>query len=348
MPQELLSWWQNLNPQVRGYALDVAVVLGALLGGHVLGVLAGRFLRARRFNAIFRVTGPTPDQPQDDRGFTPTTLAGLLIRLTVWAAGAWWLVRGHGRPELAESMRRVAGQIWVVAAALTAALALAGLLARRVIECLEGVPTTTASRAGAAPPRVVAGAVGAGVYALVLLLTLLTVADNFDWPQTRLAAAGIWQLVLRLVTAGAAVLVGYLGARWAREFGAPQTASAETPPAQQTALSIVAATTALAVALLVFGAGLGVGVAILAVVAALLFLARGRLPDVVAGVKLRKDKVGTVWFEGTPWQVGQVGLLQSDVTRNGAFYRVANRQVLQASETTNHAPETNGRPALTR
>src|SRR5260370_28952277 len=102
MLEELQSWWQNLNPQIRAYILDGALLLGALLGGHILGVLVRRFLRAGRFNSIFRMTGQTPDQPEDDRGFTPTTLAGLLVRLTVWAAAAWWLVREHGRPELAE------------------------------------------------------------------------------------------------------------------------------------------------------------------------------------------------------------------------------------------------------
>src|SRR5207244_1512531 len=153
------SWWQNLNPQVRAYILDGAVVLGALLGGHLLGVLVGRFLRARRFNSIFRVMGPTHDQPQDDRGFTPTTLAAYLARLTVWAAAAWWLVREHGRPELAESLALMVRRAWVVVAALTAALALASQLARRAIECVEGVTPAAPNRTGAAPPRSVAGAV---------------------------------------------------------------------------------------------------------------------------------------------------------------------------------------------
>ena len=348
MLDELQSWWQNTNPQTRAYILDGAVALGALLGGHFLGVLVTRFLRARRFNALFRVVSAPSDFVEDNRGFTPTTVTGLLVRLSVWGAGAWWLVREHGRPEVAETIAMTIGRTWAVVAALAAVLAVAGLLARRVIECLEGV-TPAASRTGAAPPRSVAGPVGAGVYALVLLLTLLTVADFFDWPQTRNAAASLWQLALHLLTAGAALLVGWLGVRWARDLGTHQAgASSQDHAAQQTALGIVAVTTALAVALLLFGGGLGIGVAAVAVVAALLFLARGRLPDLIAGFKLRKDRVGTVWFDGTPWQLGQIGLLQSNVGRAGEYFRVPNRQLLHAAGQTQSAPEPNRRPVLTR
>ena len=348
MPQELLSFWQGLSPEMRGYILDGGVALGALLIGHWLGLFVGRFLRNWGFNSIFRVTAQAQDQyQQDDRRFTPTMLAGMLVRLTVWAAGAWWLLREHGRPEIAETITKTGGRIWAVTAALTAALALASLLARRVIECLEGVAPPTANRTGPAP-RSLAGPVGAGIYALVLLLTLLTVADYFAWPQTRTAVAGLWQLALQLLTAGAAVLVGYLGARWAKEFATPQNANSELQPAQQTALGIVVLTTALAVALLLFGGGLGVGVAILVGAAGLLYFARGRLPDVIAGLKLRKDKIETVWFEGTPWQVARIGLVNSQVSRSGASYKVANRQVLQASGFVENAPQSNGRPALMR
>jgi hypothetical protein len=338
MLEQLQSWWQNLTPETRAYVLDGALAFGALLGGHWLGKLVGRFLRAGRFNALFRVTRQVPGGTDDERVISPTMLAGLLVRLTVWAFAASYLLPKYGQPELAETISSKIGPVWAVAAALAAVLALAGLLARRVVEFLDG---------GAPSTRGVAGAVGAGIYAVVLLLSLLAAADYFDWPQTRTAAAGLWLLALRLLTAGAAVLVGYIGVLWARETAA-QGASSALQPAQQIALGIVAITTGLAVALLLFGSGLGVGVAIFVGAAALLFLARGRLPDVMAGLKLRRDKVGTVWFDGTPWQVGQIGLLQSRVTRNGEIHKMPNRHVLEASAPTPSPRETNGRPAFTR
>ena len=279
MLEQLQSWWQNLTPEMRGYILDGALALGALLGGHWLGKLVGSFLRRGKFNALFRVTREAPGGSDDERVISPTMLAGLLVRLTVWAFAASWLLPKYGQPELAESIFRKIGPVWAVAAALAAVLALAGLLARRVVECLDS---------GTAPTRSLAGAVGAGIYAVVLLLSLLTAADYFDWPQMRTAAAGLWQLALHLLTAGAAVLVGYVGVLWARQT-AVQGASSGLQPAQQTALGIVAVTTALAVALLLYGSGLGFGVAILAGAAGLLFLARGRLAEMVTGLKLRRD-----------------------------------------------------------
>jgi hypothetical protein len=342
MLEQLQSWWENLTPEMRGYILDGAVALGALLGGHWLGKLVGRFLRAGRFNALFRVTKEVPGGSDDDHLITPTRLAALLVRLTVWAFAASWLLPKYGQPELAESISSKIGPVWAVAAGLAAALAVAGLLARRVVECLEG-----ANRFGAGPARSVAGAVGAGIYAVVLLLTFLTAADYFDWPQTRTAAAALWQLALHLLTAGAAVLVGYIGILWARETTA-QGASTALQPAQQIALGIVAVTTGLAVALLLFGSGMGVGAAILVGAAALLYLARGRLHDVTAGLKLRRGKVGTVWFDGTPWQVEQIGVLRCRVGRNGENYKVPNRQVLEASGPAASPREANGRPVLTR
>ncbi len=332
MPAELQSWWQNLTPEMRGYMMQGALVLGALLGGHLLGSLVSRSLRARRFDSLFRVSPPPPDFMEDGRGITATMLAGNLVRLTAWGGAGWWLAREHGQTELAATLVQVARQTWTVTGVLAAALAIAGLLSRRVIECLEGfMPAApgTGARTGT-PSRGLAGAVGAGIYGLVLLLTLLAITDTFDLALTRNAAVSLWQLALNLLIAGAALLIGVLGARWARALTTPQSSAPAERTGQYTALGIMAGSTALAVALLLFTAGLRVGIAAVAIAAIVLFFAQGHFADLIAGLKLRKDRVSTVWKDGVAWQVSRIGLLHSEVGRGGDYFKVQNRNLLQA------------------
>jgi hypothetical protein len=92
----------------------------------------------------------------------------------------------------------------------------------------------------------------------------------------------------------------------------------------------MAATTVLAVAVLLSSAGLLVGLAALAVLGFLLWLVRGHLPDVAAGLQLRAHKVREVVFDGAAWQVSEVGFLTTQVGRAGEFCRVKNRLVLDA------------------
>src|SRR5439155_22662407 len=177
---------------------------------------------------------------------------------------------------------------WALAAVLVAALGLGSLLAQRLIDCLQGFPKAggeaAPSRNGAVSHRGAAGAVGAGAYVLAVLLVLLIAADSFDWPLTRSAAQALWQLAQHLLTAAAALFIGCLGARWARELAAPDgAASPEKRAGQYTALGIVAATTVVAVAMLLSSASVLIGLGAMAVLGVGLWLVRGYLPDVSAG-----------------------------------------------------------------
>jgi hypothetical protein len=143
-------------------------------------------------------------------------------------------------------------------------------------------------------------------------------------------AAPRWD-VAGLLVAAAALLIGSLGARWARDLvSAEGAASPEKRAAQYTGLTIMAATTVLAVAVLLSSAGLLIGLAALAVLGLLLWLVRGYLPDVTAGLQLRVHHVREVWLEGEAWQVTEVGLLTTQVGRRGEFCRLRNRVVLEA------------------
>jgi hypothetical protein len=334
MLEPLQTWWQNTPPEAQAALPSAGVALAALLGGLLLGWVVTRALRARNFDAALRPPG-APPAADPDAGITPTSLGGLLVRLTVWAGGAWWLARQHGQPDLAATLGQVVGRAWVVAAVLVAALSLASLLSHLLVACLQGPARAdggTPRNGAASPPGTLAGVVSAGVYGLVVLLAFLVAADVFDWPLTRSSAQALWQIAQNLLIAGAALLIGGLGARWARDLATPEgAASPEKRAGQYTALGIVAASTLLAVAVLLSSASLALGVAALAVLGCLLWLVRGYLPDVVAGLQLRAHKTREVSFEQALWQVGEVGLLHAQLMRGGEFWRLPNRQVLEAS-----------------
>jgi hypothetical protein len=163
----------------------------------------------------------------------------------------------------------------------------------------------------------------------VLLLSLLVAADLCDWPLTRASAQALWLLAQNLLVAGAALLIGGLGARWAREVvTAESSVSPERVASHYTALGIIAVSTVLAVSVMLSSAGLLFGLAALAILGGGLWAMRRHLPDVAAGLLLRAHKVTEVEVEGEPWQVAQVGFVRSDVRRGGACDRLDNRTVL--------------------
>jgi hypothetical protein len=335
MLEQVLTWWQNLTPETLQALHEAKVIVAALVGGYLLGKWVSRGLGARNFDATLRLPSTSPPAAQPEHGITPTYLAGLLVRLTIWGGAAWWLARQHERPELAGTLALIISRTWALAIVLVIALALASLLAQRVIDCLQGLPRgaeAMAARNGAgASQRSMVGMVGAAVYGLVVLLALLIAADFFDWPLTRSSALALWELSQHLLTAGATLLIGYLGARWARDLAKlDANASPEQRAGQYTALMILAATTLIAVAVLVSTAGVLFGLAALAVLALVAWLVRDHLPDLAAGLQLRVHRIREVWLDGDAWKVSEVGPLTTELTRAGEFCRLPNRRVLQA------------------
>ena len=190
---------------------------------------------------------------------------------------------------------------------------------------------SSGQRQGGGFHRRVTGIVGAAAYLLVVLLVLLVAADVFDWPLTRGSVQALWQLSQHLLIAGAALYVGYLGARWARDLSVPDgKTTSEQRAGHFTALAVMAATTVLAVAVLLSSAGVLIGLAALGVVGLLFWLVRGYLPDVIAGLQLRAHHVREVYVDGVAWHVAHVGLLWTDVSRAGGFSRMQNHVVLEA------------------
>ncbi len=329
MLDELRIWWQNnTNPELRQNAQTIGLVLAALLGGHILGAMTARGLRAKKFDVALRLPGSSPGGVEAEHGITPTYLMGLLVRLTVWGGAGWWLAHKYGRNELADTLVLLLKRTWAVALVFTTALGLGSMLARRVMDCLRGLRKPGE---GVASRWDIPGLMGAAVYLVIVLLVLMMAADVFDWPLTRSSALALWGLAQNLLVAGAALLIGSLGARWARDLASVEGATTpEKRAGQYTGLTIMAATTVLAVAVLVSSAGLLIGLASLACLALLLWLTRGYLPDVMAGLQLRLHAVREVFFENEAWQVTEVGLVTSQVCRRGEFCRLQNRVVLEA------------------
>lgn len=333
--EELRTWWQNLAPETHTLIRAAGLVLAALAAGHFLGKLAARVLRARNFDAALRLPGSAPPSSETDAGgITPTFLVGMLVRLTVWAWAVWWLSVQQGRIDIADRLGLIISRTWALAGVLIVILAVGSLLARRLVDCLHGMKPTadpTALRNGLAAPRSgVADAVAAAVYILVGLVVLLIAADMFDWPLTRSSAQLLWQLAQKLLIIAATLLIGLLGARWARELVAEPAASAEKRAGQVTALGILAVSIVLSLGVLLSNASLVIGLAVLGVLGIALWLCRGYLPDIAAGLQLRTQKVQEVWFDGVAWQIMDIGLLTCSVCREGAVHRVQNRIVLDA------------------
>ena len=332
MLNEVQTWWQNASPEMQAAIQFGGVILGALVVGQIVGAVVARTLAGRNFDAVLRLPSSTPHDAGDGRGFTPSYVGGLLVRLTIWSAAAWWLAQKHGRTDLAQTLGVVIKRTWAITTILVASLAVGTLLANRLIACFGGLSKPGAARAGTGSSRWdLAGIVGAGVYVLVLLLVLLIAADLFDWPLTRTSAQSLWQFTQHLMVACAALFIGGLGASWAREIASVEGAmTPEKRAGQYTALGMVSASTVVAVAVMLSSAGVLLALAALAILGLLLWMSRGYLPDISAGLQLRAHKVDMVYLDGEPWQVAEIGFISTQVTRRGEFCRLPNRQVFES------------------
>jgi hypothetical protein len=330
--------WHELTPQAQVFFQSAAVVLGALLAGEVAGRMTGRRLRAHHFDASLRA----PWLPATGPAAFPFTAAGLvsaLVRCTIWGAGVWWLATAHGWLRVAAGLEWAAGRVWALAAVLMVALCLARFLAGQVIDFLQSPPLSDnldgwLPRAGGLrEPRVssVAALAGTAVYGVVFLLLLLIAADLYGWALTGSAMAAAWLFLLHVATAATALGIGWLGYRWARSLASPalETATPFVRAAHYTALGILAGTTLLAIALLATLQAVA-GVAIVLLLALVLWPLRGYVADMWAGMLLKGQNVQEVRLDGEPSMVSDVGLLTTRLHRQEEQLSRRNALVLEA------------------
>jgi hypothetical protein len=301
--------------------------------------MVSRRLRARDFDASLRASWLAPADG-GRAGFTPTDLVRDLVRCTACGAGVWWLATEQGWAALAHNLEWAAGRVWSLAVVLIVALYLARFLAGQVIKFVENAPLSDTlddwlPRArGGREPRVsgVATLAGTAVYGVVFLLLLLIAADLFGWALTGSAMVAAWFLLLHVVTAGTALLIGWLGYGRARSLIFSEVEAAPPPrrAAHYTTLGILAGTTLLAIALLAATIQGAVGVGLALLLAFVLWPLRGYVPDVWAGILLKGQKVQHVCLDGEPSEVGEVGLLTTRLQRKEEQVSRRNGLVLEA------------------
>jgi hypothetical protein len=336
----LQAWWQSLTPDSQALLRDGAVLLGAFLAGQVLGRVVGQKLQATNFDASLRVpwSQPSTGELTESQTLTPTRMVGGLVRWTVWGAAVWWVAHQHGWAGPARALELIAGRVWVLAVVLVLALYLGRFVAEQLIDFLKSAPLEkkleewSPRAAGPEQRASVVVLAGAVVYGVAAGLVLLIAADLLGWTMTGAAVAAVWHLALLLLTGGAALLIGWLGAHWARALATPDVATA-SPPAlasYYTALGILVGTTLLAVTLLAGSSQPLAGLVLVLLLALVLWPLREHVRDVWAGILLKSQKVQQVRIDGEWCQLYSVGLLVSQLTRGEERLTRRNRLVLEA------------------
>jgi hypothetical protein len=344
----LQAWWYVLTPGSQAFLRGAAVLVGFLVAGQVVGRIVGRRLRTHGFDALLRPPWlASPGGGRAEPGlFTPSGLASGLVRCTIWGAGLWWLATEHGWADVAQMLQLVAGRVWLLAAVLVAAMCVARFLAGQIIEFLQSPPLSEKldgwlPRAGGAQPRVggLATLAGTALYGSAFLLVLLIAADLFGWPLTGAAAAAAWSLLLHAVTAGIAMLIGWLGFRWTQSLaeGEARPTSLEKPaakPAVQAAqyagLGILAGATLLAIGLLGTTMPGFIGVVVVLLLGLVLWPLHAYVSDLWAGMLLKGQKVQQVRLDGELSEIGEVGLLTTRLQGHEGQLTRRNKLVLEA------------------
>jgi hypothetical protein len=111
---EGFRWWQNLWLTQRQGIWDALVLVGALVGGKLVGIIVRAWLKRLGIDDLLR----TPFAPNRPRPKEPSDVAGYLCVGTVWSIALWWITRQHGLSQIADSLLTLTGRLWFIALAL--------------------------------------------------------------------------------------------------------------------------------------------------------------------------------------------------------------------------------------
>ncbi|MBI3923410.1 MAG: hypothetical protein HY318_18460 [Armatimonadetes bacterium] len=352
------TWWNDLPRETQIALRDAEVVLAALLLAKFAGAVLKALLSARGFDSLVAVPWAPAAPVKGDPRARPSDVVGYLCVASLWAVAAWWLAREHGVSDVANSILWVTGKAWTLAFVIILAMVSGGWLSRAVTLAMQspGIKTRLDSllpipgARGEPLSDSLTKTVSVLFYVVSLMLMALASTDLLHLTATASALAAVWQLAVRLVAAGAALGIGWLGLKWARDFNlqgeadqssfaAPTlstTALESRSPAQplsaerQIQLGLLGAVILFAIAVVADIGGSLIGLCVLFMVFLLILPLREYVPDVWGGFYLLIRNAKTVDLEGRTMNIKQVGLLMTDLTIEGEHLSRRNREVLTA------------------
>lgn len=343
---DLTVWWNGLSEVVRSGLRDAGIVVVGL----GLGLLAGRIARGllvkKGIDRYLRAPWAAPDdadQPLLARR-EPSLLSsvvGWLFTLTVWLGVVCVIGVLREIDPMVDFGKVAIIRGWQVAAVILSAVLASGWLAHTVHGLFQtpwlkrelNALFTPAGKAEGSFSDTASRAVCLFIYAAFLLLVPVAIAGLFDIGSFAPLVAPAWHLCARLLTVPAAFAVGYVSLAWIRSQGksAGNEGADHSELEYYVGLGIMVGTTVFALALLLGVSSNAGGVAMLGLLAFLLFLfwpVRKNLRDIWAGVLLRLQRVGIVTIQATAFEVKSVGLLMTTLQRNGVESTRRNADVL--------------------
>jgi hypothetical protein len=326
---EGFRWWQNLWLTQRQGIWDALVLVGALVGGKLVGIIVRAWLKRLGIDDLLR----TPFAPNRPRPKEPSDVAGYLCVGTVWSIALWWITRQHGLSQIADSLLTLTGRLWFIALALGAALWLSNWINQSVASLLQH--PAVRERIDAVAPEVrerlseaVLRATSGTVTVLLCLLALLASTELLGMTVTAQALQAIWELVLRLAIACLILATGWVGLKRLHEMS--QMLRDLPRDERSLRLGVMAAALIFALALLTGGGGTLLALALFALLVVLLFPLREHVPDLWAALMLKAHQVQQVTMDGTVMQVRQIGWLVTTLQAGEMELRRPNREVLRA------------------
>jgi MFS family permease len=333
------TYWLGLPPWSRSVLTGLGVlVVTALLAAVVRRIVHTKLWAMGLDEALRPPWSPPPERGEARGKLSPSGLLGVLAGLTVWALAACFAAwQFPASSAIGDQILRGLTSGWILVGVVLAALWLGRLVASQAIrlvqsstlrEPLEQWLTASESRHDTRTSALPAF-IGCPVYVLVLLLTLLVAADLLGWTTLSNVLAAVWHAGLRFLIAGMALLIAWLGYRWA----------ASTPPPQEEVersrwhlqLGIIGGGAFLAVLLLSSSLGSLIAIAVLALPLMLLWLGRDAFPDILANLYLRSANTKEVNLPEGKAMIQSIGLLTTQLTRDDNHLALRNREVWAAA-----------------